>query len=181
MCVCVYAKTVISRRMGPVCQDRRKLQPVVQEPNTEDSVPDILWKAAMVGAWVGCMLPRHLWSFIVIHDHSWPFTIIHGRSLSFMLPHGHSILGAFTFWRGSTPGLLDLIAGICVHSIKGLQVFRSLCFMLSDVVRSFPALGQSRKLPYLFISFLCSTSNVGYTLQFCQSLHSAQINKVLPM
>ena len=59
--VCVYAKTIISRRMGPVCQDRRKLQPVVQDkPNTEDSVPDILWKAAMVGAWVGCMLLRYL-------------------------------------------------------------------------------------------------------------------------
>ena len=76
--------------MGPVCQDRRKLQPVVQEPNTEDSVPDILWKAAMVGAWVGCMLLRHLWSFIVIHgpymavqDYSWPFLVLHVASWSF--------------------------------------------------------------------------------------------------
>ena len=90
-CVCVYAKTIIiASRMGPVCQDRRKLQPVVQEPNTEDSVPDILWKAAMVGAGVGCMLPRHLWSFIVIHgpymgvhDYSWPSLVLHVASWSF--------------------------------------------------------------------------------------------------
>ena len=50
--VCV--KAIIGSRMGPGCQDQRKLQPGVQDkPKTEYSVPIILWKVVMLGAGVG--------------------------------------------------------------------------------------------------------------------------------
>ena len=153
MCVCVYAKTIIASRMGPVCQDRRKLQPVVQDkPNTEDSVPDILWKAAMLGAGVGCMLPRHLWSFIVIHgpymgvhDYSWPFLVLHVASWSFyswsihILERNHTRAAWLDCWNlfafyqrpsGFQVSLLDVVRCCKILSSIGTEPQIVLCVYL---------------------------------------------------
>ena len=102
---------------------------------------------------------RHLWSFTAIHGHSWrsrSFVAVPGPSMCPMVS-GHSILGAFTCWRGTRQGLLDLIVWMRLNSIKWLRAFRSLCLMLSwNWQQPFQRRDSAANCPmsYLFISFL---------------------------
>ena len=92
---------------------------------------------------------------------------------SFMVLHGPS--GSMQFLvKGTRQMLLDLMDWHILNSIIDLQISLfdvELCWVILMTV--FPELGQSRKLSYLVIDYICVLiffpANVGYILQyFCQ-------------
>ena len=98
ICVCMCVKTIIASRMGPVCQEHRRLQPGAQDkPNTEDSVP---WcslhsvESCDARGWCGMVVDGRWLVYrmlCAICDHSLSFMAIHGRSRSFMAVPGPSL------------------------------------------------------------------------------------------
>ena len=94
-------------------------------------------------------------------DHVWSCMIVHGRwgSSVVILYLEHANLGdrSETRWSKCCWTWVILIAWICLNSIIDLQVF------LFDVelilMTVFPALGRSRKLSCLFMSFFCQCLN----------------------